>query len=1253
MCPTSNSGAFKFLAQAILFMGQIPLVLRQWYYVLMLVGLLISQRVEAVSKHAFEERSPPRLTRSEKAQTISTIWEENFESSMVGDASDTGPTAWSLLSSNSNNTNVKSTPTTKVLASAGDEAVWASEVIDISAHADVKIAVDLSSDGTLEGNDYLQVYYRLDGGLDEIPLLNGRWFDDVESTSAMIGSLNGSSVQIIVKFKTSDVIEEYAIDNIQVYTEPNERYAIQDGNWNDESTWSYTATGPTCSCIPDLLSDTHVDAHTVSIPQHGNTNNLTVNGSGKVQWTANKSLRFWGDAQLKVEQSGELAEQGGQAYVSFNQWNQREMHAATETPANLGYPGVSAAIVINQPTSFQISGIQFNAAGNFTIQGTGNIETTLDIDVTHEANITNDLDGNLLIGDDLSIDFPGSTFVNNHTLLISDQLRLNRTGILFNNGINAYLSVDAILQINENDTFTNQGTVKTFDLAMSTTAVGGGELINRGMFQVDNSFDTYNKLFTVHNYSELALEGTVNFADQLSIHNHEQAKLYFFGGSLDADLQLFAGYADNEVDYDGSTNQPVLIPRDLSNPVQPGSYWNLSLTNAGATSSVKTPVGTLDINGNLTVRTISSGQVTLDVSANNTNINLAGDWWRYDKNASSFVAGSTTNNETVTFDGDSDQRLRTYERFINVVVDKTGDVLLEEGSSVAGAVTFARGIVVAQNSQPLVFRPGTQAINTSNASHVAGPVTKQGGADFTFPVGDGTHYRPLQLTGLTNNTTDFTVEYRTTDPTTGGYATSSMNSPLLNVSQCEYWEVVRTASADAEAFVTLTWDEASCPVDINDLTMVRWDGAQWIEVPGTITGDASSGSITSTSLLSAFGAFTLTEKNDVPQAVDDAAATPEGTSITISVTQNDSDRNGVDRTTVTLAAPIEHGTATVDATTGVITYAPDPEFVGKDSLRYTIKDIKGLVSSEATVVIVIDLDDPTPTGVVNTAPLALPDAFVINEDEVLNGDLASNDSDQEQDALAFTLNPDYAPTHGTLEVNPNGTFIYTPDTDFFGSDQLVYQLCDDGNPVRCDTALATISILPVNDAPVAVDDAFTVVESDTIIANVAANDTDPEGTPLGNASLLAAPTNGSVTLEPSGRFTYEPNPYYVGTDRFTYRICDNQNPPLCHEAEAVIEVQAGLLHVPKAFSPNQDQINDAWIIPGIRAYPNNTVTIFNRWGSAVYRARGYDNQTKHWQGKASQGITLGNQPLPEGTYFYVIDLGESQKPLSGYVLLKR
>ncbi len=100
-------------------------------------------------------------------------------------------------------------------------------------------------------------------------------------------------------------------------------------------------------------------------------------------------------------------------------------------------------------------------------------------------------------------------------------------------------------------------------------------------------------------------------------------------------------------------------------------------------------------------------------------------------------------------------------------------------------------------------------------------------------------------------------------------------------------------------------------------------------------------------------------------------------------------------------------------------------------------------------------------------------------------------------------------------------------------------------------------------------------------------------------------------------------------------------------------MRAGLVEIPKGFSPNNDNNNDRWEIKGIAAYPNNSITVFNRWGNAVYRAQGYDNQRNVWDGTANQGLIVGGGQLPEGTYFYVVDLGPEEGPQSGYVVLMR
>jgi gliding motility-associated-like protein len=85
-------------------------------------------------------------------------------------------------------------------------------------------------------------------------------------------------------------------------------------------------------------------------------------------------------------------------------------------------------------------------------------------------------------------------------------------------------------------------------------------------------------------------------------------------------------------------------------------------------------------------------------------------------------------------------------------------------------------------------------------------------------------------------------------------------------------------------------------------------------------------------------------------------------------------------------------------------------------------------------------------------------------------------------------------------------------------------------------------------------------------------------------------------------------------------------------------------------TPNDDGINDTWIIKGIERYLNNNVTIFNRYGDLVYEEEGYDNSNKVWNGKSNKGVFSGTS-LPDGSYFYMVKVGKETK--TGYVVIKR
>ena len=92
------------------------------------------------------------------------------------------------------------------------------------------------------------------------------------------------------------------------------------------------------------------------------------------------------------------------------------------------------------------------------------------------------------------------------------------------------------------------------------------------------------------------------------------------------------------------------------------------------------------------------------------------------------------------------------------------------------------------------------------------------------------------------------------------------------------------------------------------------------------------------------------------------------------------------------------------------------------------------------------------------------------------------------------------------------------------------------------------------------------------------------------------------------------------------------------------------LEIPEAFSPNEDGLNDKFIILGLEEYPDNEITIYNRWGAKVYYASPYNNK---WTGINYEGASFGDK-LPEGTYYYVLQLHDKENQvIKGYFYLKR
>ncbi len=275
----------------------------------------------------------------------------------------------------------------------------------------------------------------------------------------------------------------------------------------------------------------------------------------------------------------------------------------------------------------------------------------------------------------------------------------------------------------------------------------------------------------------------------------------------------------------------------------------------------------------------------------------------------------------------------------------------------------------------------------------------------------------------------------------------------------------------------------------------------------------------------------VTPVNDAPLAADDTATTAQGAPVTIVVLANDSDVDG-DALSPSLVSGATNGGVTLNAD-GTFTYTPDAGFAGTDSFTYSVSDGKG-GSATATVSITVE---PA-----NAAPVARDDSAATDEDMGVVIDVLANDEDADGDPLSASIAS--GPANGTVIANPDGTFTYTPNADFNGTDSFTYSVSDGQG--GSDTATVSVAVAPVNDAPNAVDDAVAAVanmdisgEGGSVTIDVLANDSDPDGDPLG-ASLLGDASHGTVLVNPDGTFTYTPDTGFTGTDSFTYSLSDGK-----------------------------------------------------------------------------------------------------------------
>ncbi|EGR2755353.1 tandem-95 repeat protein [Vibrio parahaemolyticus] len=218
--------------------------------------------------------------------------------------------------------------------------------------------------------------------------------------------------------------------------------------------------------------------------------------------------------------------------------------------------------------------------------------------------------------------------------------------------------------------------------------------------------------------------------------------------------------------------------------------------------------------------------------------------------------------------------------------------------------------------------------------------------------------------------------------------------------------------------------------------------------------------------------------NDAPNAENDVITTEEDTAVTIDVLVNDSDVEGDALSIQSASVPSEQGS--VDIVDGKLVFTPAENFNGEATITYIVTD--GDLTDEANVTVTV-----TP---VNDSPVAVDDTVSTQEDTVVTIDVLPNDSDVDGDKLSIQ-SASVPEAQGKVEI-VEGKLVFTPAENFNGDAEITYTVTDGQ---LTDEAKVTVTVNPVNDAPIIKVDAVEsitedAVNTDTVVATLTVRDTD-------------------------------------------------------------------------------------------------------------------------------------------------------------------
>ncbi|MBL4656487.1 MAG: gliding motility-associated C-terminal domain-containing protein [Flavobacteriales bacterium] len=278
---------------------------------------------------------------------------------------------------------------------------------------------------------------------------------------------------------------------------------------------------------------------------------------------------------------------------------------------------------------------------------------------------------------------------------------------------------------------------------------------------------------------------------------------------------------------------------------------------------------------------------------------------------------------------------------------------------------------------------------------------------------------------------------------------------------------------------------------------------------------------------------------------------------------------------------------------------------------------------------------------VSTADSLCAGNYTVTVEDSINCTALDNVSITEPSPLAINI----ADSNAVCEPLCDGSAIATP---LGGTSPYGYLWVNGDTVAFADSLCSGMYLLTVTDANgcTGIDSAFILADTLPVVAN-AGPDVEicpDESVTLGGSGGISYNWNPSTELSCTDCANPEATP--SSTSIYTLVV---KNTACVDSDQVVVTVILCLAGpIPEIITPNGDGTNDIFEIPNIEQFPNNKIAIFNQWGDVVFSTDQYHNVNNYWDGKAQNGKTLS-----DATYFYVLQLGDGNEPISGYVMIYR